>query len=81
MRPRKGREPDAPRTVPASAPKWVTQELLDQTLRVWQKYYHEPLTSQDALDMIARVGQLHEVTNGSARTCETVRRPGQGQQP
>ena len=47
--------------VPAGAPAWVTPELLNQTLRVWQPYYQHTLTAADALEMMLNVGQLFDV--------------------
>jgi hypothetical protein len=50
-----------PVTVPAGAPAWVTAELLEHTLRVWQPKYNVPLTPDDALAIILNVGRLFEV--------------------
>ena len=50
--------------LPAGAPRWVTPELLADTLRVWQPYYGE-LTSQDALTIIMNVGNLFDVLRRS----------------
>ena len=50
--------------VPAGAPRWVTPELLADTLRVWQPYYGN-LTSQDALTIIMNVGNLFDVLRRS----------------
>ena len=47
-------------TVPAGAPRWVTPELLADTLHVWQPYYGN-LTSEDALAIILNVGNLFDV--------------------
>ncbi len=49
-----------PVAVPAGAPRWVTPELLADTLRVWQPYYGS-LTPQDALNIIVNVGNLFDV--------------------
>ena len=49
--------------VPAGAPVWVTSELIDHTLRVWQPYYAEPLTADDALAIIQNISQLIEVVS------------------
>ena len=51
--------------VPAGAPNWVTSELLAQTIEVWQPYYREPLTSDDALEMLLGVGRLLRVLANS----------------
>ena len=50
--------------VPAGAPRWVTPELLADTLRVWQPYYGN-LTPQDALSIILNVGNLFDVLRRS----------------
>ncbi|AMV17402.1 hypothetical protein [Planctomyces sp. SH-PL14] len=52
----------APSTsVPQAAPAWVTPELITHTLRVWQRYYVEPLKPEDALAMILGVSKLNRV--------------------
>ena len=60
--------PDAPTfpaiAVPAGAPRWITPELLADTLRVWQPYYGN-LTSHDALSIITNVGNLFDVVRRS----------------
>jgi len=65
--------------VPAGAPAWVTAELLSETIRVWQPYYAESLTVQDALGMILDVGNLFDVLSQGDRH-EAVRRTGPSQQ-
>lgn len=60
-------------------PKWITAELIAETVRAWQPYYAEPLTAKDAVGILMGVGNLFAVLSGS--TChETLRRPGTGQQ-
>jgi hypothetical protein len=60
--------PDAPPVppiaVPAGAPRWVTPELLADTLRVWQPYYGN-LTPQDGLSIILNVSNLFDVLRRS----------------
>ena len=51
-------------TVPAGAPRWVTPELLADTLRVWQPYYGN-LTPQDGLSIILNVSNLFDVLRRS----------------
>jgi hypothetical protein len=46
--------------VPPGAPAWVTPELIQHTLRVWQPFYEHPLTTQDALGMILSIGRIVE---------------------
>jgi hypothetical protein len=50
--------------VPAGAPRWVTPELLADTLRVWQPYYGN-LTPQDGLSIILNVSSLFDVLRSS----------------
>jgi hypothetical protein len=45
----------------------VTPELIEQTIRVWQPRYGEPLTPDDALAIILNVGRLFEVLSRGAR--------------
>jgi len=46
---------------PAGAPEWVTEELIAQTLEVWQPLADRVLTPDDALAMLINVCQLFEV--------------------
>jgi len=46
--------------VPAGAPRWVTDELLADTMRVWGRYY-EDLTLHDAVEIIANTGRLYDI--------------------
>lgn len=43
---------------PPGAPKWVTPDLLADTLEVWQPYYKEQLTVAENLDIILCVSKL-----------------------
>jgi hypothetical protein len=43
-----------------NAPSWITPELIERTLRVWQPYYAAPLQPEDAVTMILSVGQLFD---------------------
>lgn len=47
--------------VPPGAPPWVTTTLIEHTLEIWQPYYKDPLTPEDALAIIVNVGRLFEV--------------------
>lgn len=47
--------------VPAGAPSWITPELIEDTLRVWQPHYQETLTPEDAVSMLLNVGELFDV--------------------
>lgn len=50
----------APRagTLPPGTPAWVSRELLEETLRVWQPYYRQKLTLDDAITICSSVGRL-----------------------
>jgi hypothetical protein len=50
-----------PGIVPAGTPDWITVELVEKTIRVWQPYYQATLTPEEAVTMILNVGRLYEV--------------------
>jgi hypothetical protein len=50
--------------VPSGAPSWVTPELIAHTLRVWQRFSDQPLTPDDALEIINGAGRLIESFSG-----------------
>ncbi len=47
--------------VPPGAPKWITTEEIEYTLRVWQPYYRQLLTALDALEIMVNVRNLLDV--------------------
>jgi hypothetical protein len=47
--------------VPPGTPAWITADLIQQTLTVWQPYYKSSLSVEDAVTMILGVGQLFDV--------------------
>lgn len=51
-------EDDATEDAVPDAPQWVTQELIDYTIRVWQPRYETPLTDSDAIEIIAAAYEL-----------------------
>ena len=59
-------------------PSWITTDLISETIQVWQPYYAQPLTFQDAIGILLSVGNVFAVLSGSS-SHETVRRPGTGQ--
>ncbi len=59
-------EDDAPRIVPAGVPDWITAELIERTIAVWQPYYDEVLTPEDAATMIADVGRLYQALSSGS---------------
>jgi hypothetical protein len=50
-----------PGIVPTGTPDWITVELIEQTIRVWQPYYEAILTPEEAVTMILNVGRLYGV--------------------
>jgi hypothetical protein len=42
------------------APAWITVELIEHTIRVWQPYYADPLTASEALAIINSTSRLIE---------------------
>lgn len=69
-----------PPRVPPGAPPWVTAELIEHTIRVWQPFYRDQLIPDDALAIINGVTGIVEVLSSGADH-ETVRRIGSGEQP
>ncbi len=41
-----------------SHPAWVTEELIRATLKVWQPFYDNSLTRDDAIGIILSAGRL-----------------------
>jgi hypothetical protein len=50
-----------PRAIPPGTPEWITIDLVRLTLKVWQKHYKEPLSTQDAVTILLNTGQLFGV--------------------
>lgn len=48
-------------TVPPGAPKWITPEEIEDTLRVWQPSYRQLLTAMDALEILINTHNLLDV--------------------
>jgi hypothetical protein len=51
---------DAKCIVPAGTPDWITAELIEQTIRVWQPYYQAIVTPEEAVTMIQTAGRLFQ---------------------
>lgn len=47
--------------LPPGTPAWITPELAEQTIRVWQPFYDSPLTLDDAVIILNSVGRLFRV--------------------
>lgn len=39
-------------------PEWITDELIEDTLRTWQPFYHRVLEREDAIEILLVVGEL-----------------------
>ena len=58
---------DAKSIVPAGTPDWITDELIERTIRVWQPYYQAVLTPEEAVTMIQTAGRLYQaLSSGSS---------------
>ncbi|HEY3964096.1 MAG TPA: hypothetical protein VGM05_06040 [Planctomycetaceae bacterium] len=55
-----------PGIVPAGTPDWITPELVEATIRVWQPFYRAILTPEEAVTMILHVGRLYQVLSSGA---------------
>jgi hypothetical protein len=44
----------------AGVPRWITNELLSDTIKTWQPYYTDQLTADDALEILITVGNLFD---------------------
>lgn len=70
--PRRNRQPDcqplgdAKSVVPAGAPDWITPELVEATIRVWQPYYTDVITPEEAVTMILDVGRLFDALSSGS---------------
>ena len=53
--------------VPAGTPDWITAELIEATIRVWQPFYLDVVTPEEAVTMIRNVGRLFQaLSSGSS---------------
>ncbi|MGV2340312.1 MAG UNVERIFIED_CONTAM: hypothetical protein LVR18_42100 [Planctomycetaceae bacterium] len=56
--------------IPSRAPfrhlDWITAELIQRTIEVWQPYYASVLTPEEAVTMIQAVGQLFQVLSSGS---------------
>ena len=41
-------------------PAWITLELLEDTLWVWQDYSYDLLTPDDSVEILINVGNLYD---------------------
>lgn len=59
-----GRDCSAPKradALPPGTPAWITPELVQRTIRVWQPFYPSSLTLDDAVTILSSVGRLFQI--------------------
>ncbi len=49
----------------AGLPPWVDETLIEETKRVWSRYYPKGLTTDEAVEVIINVSQLIETVTVS----------------
>ena len=52
--------------VPVGAPDWITAELVEETIRVWQPYYEAVISPEEAVTMIQSVGRLYQALSSGS---------------
>jgi hypothetical protein len=57
----------------------MSAELIEETLRVWQPYYADPLTVDDAVDIMQAAAGLFKALAHEGQSHESVRRTSAGQ--
>lgn len=58
--------------LPAGTPDWITPELVEQTIRVWQPYYQQELTIEGALEIIQTVGRFVDALSPPSQPSQHV---------
>jgi hypothetical protein len=51
----------APTVQSSDTPRWITEELLAETIRVWQPRYGKPISTDEAMQIVLAVSRLGEV--------------------
>jgi len=52
------RHTDAPVALPLDTPVWITPELVELTQKVWQPYYSNELSVNDAITILRNASDL-----------------------
>jgi hypothetical protein len=55
-----------PSIVPAGTPDWITAELIEKTIHVWQPYYADLLSPEEAVTIIQSVGRLYQALSSGS---------------
>lgn len=65
--------------VPPGTPAWITADLIQHTIRIWQPFYEHRLISEQAVEIIMSAGRMVDLLS-SGDDHEAVRRTGESQQ-
>lgn len=60
------REDARPSILSAGAPDWITPELVEATIRVWQPYYVDVISPEEAVTMLLDVGRLFDALSSGS---------------
>jgi hypothetical protein len=52
--------------VDIGAPRWITSELIADTIETWRPYYARRLTEADAVEILVSVGELADILEQAA---------------
>lgn len=56
--------------LPPGTPAWISEEMVEHTLRVWQPRYRTPLTVEDAVSILVSTGRLLHVLSLDGQSAE-----------
>lgn len=68
-------ETQHPEAAPGRLPAWITPELIAETLRVWQPYYREELTTDGAVEILEAASGLLSVLTRRTTKSELIDGP------
>lgn len=58
--------------LPPGTPNWVSVELVEQTLEVWQPRYETPLSTEDAVSILVGASRLLRAIGGE-EACQSTK--------
>lgn len=70
-------EPNLSEQETKTLPDWITEDLITETLAVWQPHYEERVTDRQAIEILLSVGNLFDVL-GETDNGEAVPGTGKG---
>ena len=59
-------EDACPGILPDGTPHWITEELIKETIRIWQPYYEAVISPDEAVTMIQSVGRLYQALSSGS---------------